>query len=368
MGSDTDVLIVGGGPAGLAAAIATREKGLRVIVADGARPPIGKACGEGLLPDALAAMGRLGVALKAADGCTLRGIRFVDGRACVSAVFRGGNGFGIRREILHQRLLERARESGVSFLWNTPITGLDEHGITAGRTKILTRWVIGADGSSSRVCRWTGLENGMSQKCRYAYRRHYGIRPWTDLTEIHWSEGAQAYVTPVGQREVCVVLISDRPNPRFDERLRMFPHLANQLEGAEHANSDRGAATGMFDLKRVYRGNVALVGDASGCVDAITGEGLSLSFRQATALAEALVDQDLERYQQAHCRMFRRPRLMGNLLLLLHRRNGVRRRAMKALEAAPHLFERMLAYHVGAIPSSPLAATAAQLGWRFLTA
>jgi menaquinone-9 beta-reductase len=124
----------------------------------------------------------------------------------------------------------------------------------------------------------------------------------------------------------------------------------------------------MFNLHRVYRGNVALIGDASGSVDAITGEGLSLSFRQATALADALAANNLVLYQTVHRRLFRRPRLMGQLLLLLDRRNGLRERTMRALEAAPQLFERMLAYHVGETRPLRLAAASAAFGWQFLTA
>ena len=58
---DADVFVLGGGPAGLAAAIAMRRTGLRVILADAARPPIDKACGEGLMPDSLAAARELGI-------------------------------------------------------------------------------------------------------------------------------------------------------------------------------------------------------------------------------------------------------------------------------------------------------------------
>ena len=57
--NSTDVFVIGGGPAGLAAAIAARQRGFDVLVADGAEPPIDKACGEGLLPDGLAALERL---------------------------------------------------------------------------------------------------------------------------------------------------------------------------------------------------------------------------------------------------------------------------------------------------------------------
>jgi flavin-dependent dehydrogenase len=368
MGQDTDVFIVGGGPAGLAAAIAARQRGFRVIVADGAKPPITKACGEGLLPDALAALVGLGVELREMDGCALRGIRFEDERSSVSARFPDGPGLGVRREMLHQRMMERARDAGVTLLWNTPVTGLYREGVLAGENKIRARWVIGADGSRSRVRRWSGLESYLVQRTRFAFRLHYRLEPWSDYTEIHWGEKAQAYVTPVSSHEICVVLISNDPNVRFGETLRRFPELLKRLDGAPQVSSARGAATSMFHLKTVYRGNVALIGDASGSVDAITGEGLALSFRQATALAGALAGNGLEGYQKAHRRLFRRPRFMGNLLLLLDRRSELRRRSMRALEAAPQLFERMLGYHLGESRPLELATAGAVFGWRFLAA
>ena len=368
MGCDTDVFVVGGGPAGLAAAIAARSRGFRVIVADGVKPPITKARGEGLLPDALKALGELGVALREKDGCVLRGIQFQDARSSVSAHFPDGHGLGVRREVLHQRMLERARDSGVSLLWNTPVTGLYEEGVVAGGNKIRARWVVGADGIRSRVRRWSRLESFKRPRSRFAFRLHFALKPWTEFTEVHWGEDAQAYVTPVGPTEICVVLISNKPNSRFEETLHKFPNLSHRLKGQPQASSERGAVTGMFNLKRVYRGCVALIGDASGSVDAITGEGLSLSFRQAMALADALSMGNLESYQESHCRLFRRPRLMGNLLLVLDRRTGLRKRTLLVLQAAPHLFGRMLAYHVGQLRPMQLATAGALFGWQFLKA
>lgn len=364
---DTDVFVVGGGPAGLAAAIASRTKGFRVMVADGAKPPISKACGEGLLPDAVKALGELGVVLREEDGYALRGIRFEDGFASVAARFPGGKGIGVRRETLHERMIERARACGVSLLWNTPVTGLHQEGVVAGGNKIKARWVVGADGSRSRVRRWSGLESHVSKRNRFGFRKHYQLEAWTDFTEIYWGEATQAYVTPVSAEEICVVLITSNPNLRFDEGLRIFPKLASRLKLAPLPAAERGAVTSMFKLKRVFRGNVALIGDASGSVDAITGEGLSLSFKQAAELAGAFAAGDLERYEHAHRRLARRPRLVGNLLLLLDGKSGVRKRAMQALEAAPQLFERMLAYHVGDTRPLELATAGAIFGWRFLT-
>ncbi|MGB6961237.1 MAG: NAD(P)/FAD-dependent oxidoreductase [Candidatus Acidiferrum sp.] len=367
MGCDTDVFVVGGGPAGLASAIAARARGLRVIVADGAKPPITKACGEGLLPDGLKVLAELGVDLRATDGCAFRGIQFEDERASVSASFPGGLGLGIRREILHQRMIERSRDCGVDLLWNTPVTGLWEEGAVAAGNKIRARWVIGADGSRSRVRKWSGLESLTPQRRRFAFRVHYRVAPWSDFTEVHWGKEAQAYITAVAEQEICVALISNRADTRFHEMLAKFPKLANLLKGAEQSSAERGAVTGMFELKQVHRGNVALVGDASGSVDAITGDGLSLSFRQATALAAALAAGNLKSYHAAHRGLFRRPRVVGNLLLLLDRRRSLRERTMRALEATPQLFERVLAYHVGETRPLQLTAASAAFGWRFLT-
>jgi flavin-dependent dehydrogenase len=208
----------------------------------------------------------------------------------------------------------------------------------------------------------------VTQRSRFAFRLHYRLKPWSDFTEIHWGDEAQAYVTPVCSDEICVVLISNKRNVRFEETLWRFPELSRRLDGAPQASPERGAVTGMFHLKRVCQGNVALIGDASGSVDAITGEGLALSFRQATALAGALRRNDMEGYQKAHRRLLRRPRLMGTLLLLLDQRTGLRKRSMRALERAPQLFERMLGYHLGESRPLQLATAGALFGWRFLAA
>ena len=81
MGSEilkTDVFIVGGGPAGLATGIALRQRGLRVVVADLAQPPIDKACGEGLMPQTVAELKALGVTLGPSQAVPFRGIRFIE--------------------------------------------------------------------------------------------------------------------------------------------------------------------------------------------------------------------------------------------------------------------------------------------------
>jgi len=368
MGEGTGVLVIGGGPAGLAAAIAARMKGFDVTVADGAKPPIDKACGEGLMPRTMAALRELGVAICPGDGQIFRGIRFIDALTSAETSFSGASGVGVRRTILHQKMVKRAQECGITLLWNTPVAGLCNDGAIVAGTVVKARWIIGADGIHSRVRRWIGLGANARQEVRFAQRRHYRVKAWTDCMEIHWGQEAQAYVTPLSNDETCVAVISRDPRMRLEEACGEFPKLADYLRHAEPSSAERGAVTVTRRLRQVYRGNIALAGDASGSVDAVTGEGLCLSFRQAIALADSLEKGELQSYQYVHRQLARRPNTMGRLLLLLDRYPSLRKRALRSLAEDPQLFSRLLAAHLGEASHKFLAALSLRLGWQFLLA
>jgi flavin-dependent dehydrogenase len=364
----TDVFIVGGGPAGLAAAIAARQKGFQVMVADGATPPIEKPCGEGMMPEALDALRALGVEINPGEGQKFRGVCFVQEGRRVFADFPQGPGIGLRRPLLHERLVASAERCGVQLLWKTPVSNIDADSVQLSGRRIYARWIIGSDGQNSRVRRWSGLDSTKRNNRRHASRRHYRVTPWSNYMEIHWGKHFQAYVTPIGMEEVCIVVMSERAeHASFDMALHDLPELREKLGGAELNGRERGAVTLMCSLHKVQRENVALVGDASGGVDAITGEGLRLTFRQAFALADAMVANDLKQYEQAHRELTRRPMLMGNLMLWLGRNPRIRGRVIRALEGKPDLFTRLLATHVGQGTSRELLSTGAGLSWRLLT-
>jgi menaquinone-9 beta-reductase len=365
----TDVFVVGGGPAGLVAAIGARKKGFTVTLADGAEPPIDKPCGEGLMPETQAALRELGITLNGSDGYEFRGIQFVQGGTQIAADFPEGKGLGLRRPLLHAMLVAKAEQCGVRLLWKTPVSAISPEGVQLRTGLRQARWIIGADGGGSRVRRWNGLEAAPQRTQRFATRRHYRTKPWSPYAEVHWSKRAQAYVTPIGNEEVCIVVLAELlEDAEFAKVLEELPELRDRLSGADLASRERGAITVMHRLKRVTRGNVALVGDASGGVDAITGEGLRLGFRQALALAEAMERNDLPGYEREHRELARRPLRMGKLMLLLGRNERLRQRSFAALATKPQLFEDLLAMHVGQATRAQILGTGLQLGWQFLTA
>ena len=367
--NSTDVFVIGGGPAGLATAIAARQRGFRVMVADGAHPPIDKACGEGFLPDGLEALQRLGIRLPLSDAHPFRGVRFLSGGVSADADFpASGCGLAVRRTALHRIMVKRAVQLGADLLWQTVVTGIFPEGVRLKDRVVRARWIVGADGSNSRVRRWAGLNAGPRPRLRYAFRRHYRVAPWTDHMEVYWGNECQGYAMAVGRDQVCVALASRDPDLRLEEGLRALPALSARLRGAETISADRGALTGNRTFKRVWRGNVALIGDASGTVDAITGEGLGMAFSQAVALAECLEAGDLRRYQAEHRRVTMRPLWMARLMLTLDGRPQLQRRTLQVFRKHPEVFRRLLELHVGALPPTHLVRDGLTLGWGLLTA
>lgn len=345
--SRSRVCVVGGGPAGLAAAIALARKNCSVTVVDCAVPPIDKPCGEGLMPDSLLAFRELGIEIPEEMGFPFRGIRFADRHSSVCADFPNGLAKGLRRTALHEVLIRQAADAGVSMIWNAKHVRLAEGGVSLDEHFFPADLVVGADGQNSQIRRQAGLERITHDDCRYGFRRHYRIAPWSCYMEFHWGTNSQIYVTPIAADGICVTIISRDSKLRLEQALDDFPELNERLRNSEPVSQEMGALSLSRTLARVQRNNVVLVGDASGSVDAITGEGICLALKQAHALALAIERGDLTIYQKLHRAIMNRPQTMGALMLKLERHLSLQRRTLASLARHPEVFERLLAVHVG---------------------
>ncbi|MFC9330031.1 NAD(P)/FAD-dependent oxidoreductase [Kitasatospora sp. NPDC057015] len=329
-----DLLVAGGGPAGLATAIRAALAGLDVVVAEPRATPIDKACGEGLMPPALRGLTGLGVTV---HGHPLRGIRYLDGAHRVAqAPFASGPGLGVRRTDLHTALAHRAAELGVPVL-PVRVDGIRQYGDHLQAAGLRARYLAAADGLHSPIRRSLGLALPDDRPARYGLRRHFALAPWSDHVEVHWSAHSEAYVTPLGPELVGVAVLTSRRGP-FDRQLADFPLLARRLPPAAALGAARGAGALRQRVRRRVAGRVLLVGDAAGYVDALTGEGISVALAGAAGLVDCLLAGRPQAYERVWSRSTRRYRLLTESLVRLRGRPAAAARIVPVAARWPGLF------------------------------
>jgi len=342
----SDVVVIGGGPVGLATVLYAVRSGLSPVVLEPRVGTIDKACGEGLMPGGLVALTDLGVD---PPGHDLRGIRYVARGRQVEADFTVGPGRGVRRTTLHDALARAVADTGVEVApFGADEVTQDDGAVTvrtvgpSGAGPTLTApWVVAADGLHSPTRTSLGLDRDHGADTRplrrYGLRQHYGIRPWSDHVEVHWAAHGEAYVTPVGDDLVGVAVLSKRRIP-LSESMTEFPHLRERLDGARVVTSVRGAGPLRQRTTRRVAGRVLLAGDASGYVDALTGEGISLGLAHARAAVAAIAADDPQSYERSWRAASRRYSLLTHGLVQVTRPAWTRRLLVPAAATLPPVF------------------------------
>jgi flavin-dependent dehydrogenase len=337
----TDLLVAGGGPVGLFAAVVASRAGMRVTVVEPREVPIDKACGEGLMPGGLARLRSVGVDPVGRD---FAGIRYLtaDGRTTARADFRAGPGRGVRRTVLHEALFSAASASGAQIVTDRVVNVLNradgvELGLGSGQW-LAGEYLLAADGLHSPVRGLVGLAGRAPEPSRFGLRRHFAVEPWSDAVEVHWSRRSEAYVTPVADREVGVALLAGGDARDFADELAAFPRLSARLAGCAALDRTRGAGPLRQVVPARVAGRTLLVGDAAGYVDALTGEGLSLGFASAAAATGALLAGRPEQYESAWRRASRRHRWLTRTVLEVARHSATRRAVVPVAAAWPWAF------------------------------
>lgn len=332
--SPVDLLVAGGGPAGLVTALHAARAGLDVEVWEPRDGAVDKACGEGLMPGALTSLQALGVD---PAGHAFRGIRYLGSGCTADADFPDGPGRGIRRTTLHRALREAALDAGARIETRAVReVRQDEDTVTVDGTR--ARHLVAADGLHSTVRRALGLQTRATRYPRHGLRRHFRVAPWSPYVEVHWGRDVEAYVTPVADDLVGVAVLASSKGS-FDDRVRALPGLEALLRSSEPAGDVRGAGPLRQGTRRRVAGRVLLVGDAAGYVDALTGEGLALAFAQAGAAVRAVTDGTPQRYERDWARLTRRYRWLTAALLAGTRPRPLRRALVPAARLLPPLFE-----------------------------
>ena len=308
----TEVIVVGGGPAGSATALRLARAGVRVTLLERGRYPRHKPCAEYMSPGVVRELHRLGAgaAVERAARARLDGFRIVARGTCFEGRFAGAPagfapryGLGIPRAVLDEILARAAACAGVEVCEGARATDLLWDGdrvagvraLVDGTPAILRApLVIGADGLRSVVARRLDALERRPEMERIALVGHVGdIDGLGSYGEMHLGDGGYCGIAPLGDgiANVAMVLrdaaarVRGRVEACFWEVVRSLPGLAGRLDRAALTRPVLATGPLSFRARRLSAEGVLLVGDAGGFYDPFTGQGVHRALVSASLAA-----------------------------------------------------------------------------------
>ena len=302
-------LVLGGGLAGLAAALDLVGRGHRVVVVERRRYPFHRVCGEYVSNEVLPYLRRLGADPAALAPAAIRrfGLSSPTGRMLASPLDLGG--FGVSRYQLDDYLYQKAISQGVEFIFATVAdvafdAAADGHLVTLADGRQLTaRLVLGTYGKRAALDRQLGRPF-FSQCSPYLGVKHHLHLPGfaRDIIELHNFRNGYAGISAIEEDKLCFCYLTTRANLKAgggtiaaleSEVLARNPRLADILTHAERLYAQPEVINEIsFAPKLPVEQHLLMVGDAAGLITPLCGNGMAMALHGA-ALAAPLASRFL---------------------------------------------------------------------------
>jgi geranylgeranyl reductase family protein len=317
--TETDVLVVGAGPAGATAAYHLARHGVDVTVVDRASFPREKVCGDGLTPRAVAAMIRMGIDADDPGFERVRGLRVHWRSGTIDLPWPEletwpDHGLARTRHDFDDLLVQRAQKAGARLLERTDaVSPVLEDGWVRGAvvdgdageapSTIRARYVLAADGGARPQRARAAAPRDPSRPLGIAARRYYRtdyhpgpwFESWLDLWEGDLLLPGYGWLFPLagGRVNVGAGLLNTFTNFRDVSAQRLFDAFASMLGdgyGVSEDSADGRLLSGplpmSFNRTPLALPGMLLVGDAAGAVNPFNGEGICYAMETAEIAAE----------------------------------------------------------------------------------
>jgi menaquinone-9 beta-reductase len=360
-----DVVIIGGGLAGLVAAIDLADGGFDVVLLEQKRYPFQRVCGEYISNEVLPVFARLGIELAHLGLPQIRRVwvTSVDGKRELRAPLPLG-GFGVSRLALEEVLVRQARERGARILERTAATGIQRHAahfvLTSDARQFSSRYVLGAFGKRSALDRRLERRFMDLPTPWMAVKYHVEAEVAADEIALHNFENGYCGVAPIEGGRVNLCYLTHRKNLRAGsiagmERhvLAANPHLEGLFKSARFLHDKPLAISHVsFAAKQPVEHGVLMIGDAAGLITPLCGNGMAMAIHGAmlaTGLLRACLGGEIDQarmetlYARAWREAFARRLRVGRTLQGAFGRPRFSSAILQVLGASPALTQAIIA-------------------------
>ena len=364
METNPDVVLIGGGLAGLTAAIHLSKKGLKVTLIEKSDYPRHKVCGEYISNEILPYLQWLDIDISELQPTNIKNFRFTSrsGQAAKAQLPLGG--FGISRFTLDHFLYQKALANGCRVLKETVSNvtfGADRFSVTVSSQIIETKLVLGAYGKRSNIDQVLSRDFIAKKSPWLAVKAHFSGDFPDDLVALHNFDGGYCGISKVENNAINICYLADYAS--FKKYKNIDDFQQNVLFKNKELKSVFENATLLFDKpltisqicfekKSPVENHILMIGDTAGLIHPLCGNGMAMAIHSSKIASELVLDfynstinsrEELENsYTKLWKKQFGKRLFMGRILAKILRNKAITAIIISTVATIPKLLPLLI--------------------------